>query len=87
MDSANLLARYISQVRQELAIRLLARVYAGGSTPSKVSGELSIQHLVTGLTYFLVRFLVVVKFYEAEIYGKIVVMKFCRITCYPSSNL
>ncbi|KAI9785471.1 MAG: subunit of the Arp2/3 complex [Geoglossum umbratile] len=26
---------YISQVRQELAIRLLARVYAGGNTPSK----------------------------------------------------
>lgn len=28
--------RYLSQVRQELAMRLLARVYAGGPTPSKV---------------------------------------------------
>lgn len=29
--------RYLSQVRQELAMRLLARVYADGNTPSKVS--------------------------------------------------
>lgn len=29
--------RYLSQVRQELAMRLLARVYAGGSAPSKVN--------------------------------------------------
>ena len=28
--------RYLSQVRQELATRLLQRVYAGGNTPSKV---------------------------------------------------
>ena len=30
-------SRYLSQVRQELAMRLLARVYADGNTPSKVS--------------------------------------------------
>ena len=28
--------RYLSQVRQELAIRLLSRLYADGPTPSKV---------------------------------------------------
>ena len=33
--------RYLSQVRQELAVRLVARLYAGGSgTPSKVRGFL-----------------------------------------------
>lgn len=30
-------SRYLSQARQELAMRLLARVYAGGPAPSKVS--------------------------------------------------
>jgi actin related protein 2/3 complex subunit 3 len=31
-----MVVRYLSQVRQELAIRLLARLYAGGATtPSK----------------------------------------------------
>ena len=29
--------RYLSQVRQELAMRLLARIYADGPTPSKVN--------------------------------------------------
>ena len=29
--------RYLSQVRQELAMRLLSRVYADGNAPSKVS--------------------------------------------------
>jgi hypothetical protein len=29
--------RYLSQVRQELAIRLLTRLYPGGEGPSKVS--------------------------------------------------
>lgn len=32
----NVFGRYISQVRQELAMRLLGRIYAGGNTPSKV---------------------------------------------------
>ncbi|KAI9872341.1 MAG: subunit of the Arp2/3 complex [Pleopsidium flavum] len=34
-QDAETLRQYISQVRQELATRLLARVYSGGSTPSK----------------------------------------------------
>ncbi|KAI9774812.1 MAG: subunit of the Arp2/3 complex [Geoglossum simile] len=34
-NDAEVLRQYISQVRQELAVRLLARVYAGGNTPSK----------------------------------------------------
>ena len=53
--------RYLSQVRQELAMRLLARVYADGNTPSKVSvpvnplpSEINIYHVI-----------VVVEFYEA----------------------
>ena len=53
--------RYLSQVRQELAMRLLARVYADGNTPSKVSvlmnplrSETSTDHVV-----------VVVEFHEA----------------------
>lgn len=36
-DSLLILLRYLSQVRQELAIRLLGRVYADGNAPSKVS--------------------------------------------------
>ncbi|KAL9015903.1 MAG: hypothetical protein Q9185_006718 [Variospora sp. 1 TL-2023] len=37
-QDAEVLRQYLSQVRQELAIRLVARLYAGGSgTPSKVS--------------------------------------------------
>lgn len=36
-QDAETLRQYLSQVRQELAIRLLARLYAGNSgTPSKV---------------------------------------------------
>lgn len=37
-QDAEMLRGYLSQVRQELAVRLLARLYQGGSaTPSKVS--------------------------------------------------
>lgn len=35
--NADRVNRYLSQVRQELAMRLLVRVYAGGPTPSKVT--------------------------------------------------
>ncbi|KAI4125858.1 MAG: hypothetical protein LQ347_005206 [Umbilicaria vellea] len=34
-QDAEILRQYLSQVRQELAMRLLARVYAGGNAPSK----------------------------------------------------
>jgi actin related protein 2/3 complex subunit 3 len=34
---AETLRQYLMQMRQELATRLLGRVYADGSTPSKVS--------------------------------------------------
>ena len=54
-------SRYLSQVRQELAMRLLARVYADGNTPSKVSipinslrGEINTDDVI-----------VVVEFHEA----------------------
>lgn len=53
--------RYLSQVRQELAMRLLARVYADGNTPSKVS--VLINPLRSGISTDHV--IVVVKFHEA----------------------
>lgn len=36
-NEAETLRQYISQMRQELGIRLLARVYGEGNVPSKVS--------------------------------------------------
>ena len=44
--------RYLSQVRQELAMRLLARVYADRPTPSKVSLISRIWRLVVMLTVY-----------------------------------
>ena len=35
-NEAEVLRQYISQMRQELAVRLLNRIYADGNTPSKV---------------------------------------------------
>ena len=34
-NEAELLRQYMSQMRQELAVRLLNRIYADGNTPSK----------------------------------------------------
>lgn len=34
-NEAEVLRQYISQMRQELAVRLLNRIYADGPTPSK----------------------------------------------------
>lgn len=36
-NEAEMLRQYMSQMRQELAARLLARVYGDGNEPSKVS--------------------------------------------------
>ncbi len=67
-------SRYLSQVRQELAMRLLARVYADGNTPSKVSAftlsvriGISTDHMT-----------VVAEFHEAQIYGQITVVAYFR---------
>lgn len=35
-NEAEILRQYISQMRQELSVRLLNRIYADGNTPSKV---------------------------------------------------
>lgn len=35
-NEAEVLRQYISQMRQELAVRLLNRIYSDGNTPSKV---------------------------------------------------
>jgi len=35
-NEAEVLRQYMSQMRQELAVRLLNRIYADGNTPSKV---------------------------------------------------
>ena len=53
-------SRYLSQVRQELAMRLLARVYADGNTPSKVSVIIHSLWIWVGTDNRIV----VVKFYE-----------------------
>ena len=53
-------SRYLSQVRQELAMRLLARVYADGNTPSKVSTHQSLRSEV-----YTDNVIVVVEFHEA----------------------
>lgn len=59
-------SRYLSQVRQELAIRLLQRVYMGGNTPSKVWLQCSRNwDWANGVPT------VVAEFHEAEIYGQI----------------
>lgn len=56
--------RYLSQARQELAIRLVNRVYAGGPAPSKVGSVTDpVQIEADGFD------LVVVKLYEEEVYG------------------
>lgn len=67
-----LICRYLSQVRQELAVRLVARLYAGGSsTPSKVS----VSRRGRGWRGVCANggAIVVVEFHETEVYGEIVV--------------
>ena len=61
--------RYLSQVRQELAMRLLARVYAGGNTPSKVRSS-AVERLMLGWT-FADAVVVVVELYEEEVHGQV----------------
>ena len=60
--------RYLSQVRQELAMRLLARVYADGPTPSKVCSCMSNHEQL--IAYVPP---VVAKLHEAQIHGQILV--------------
>lgn len=60
--------RYLSQVRQELAIRLLGRVYAEGNTPSKVGGVYT-----SGNGQWLTK-AVLAEFHEAEIHGEVFVI-------------
>ena len=73
--------RYLSQVRQELAMRLLARVYAGGNTPSKVrSPTAEILVLAWTITDAVV---VVVKFYEKEVHGQVAMIVVVFKPCQP----
>lgn len=66
--------RYISQVRQELAIRLVARLYAGGSgTPSKVSVGCFVCSRTEG--HVLIWCKVVAEFHETEVYGEIIMRR------------
>ena len=66
--------RYLSQVRQELAMRLLARVYADGNTPSKVS----VFNLSVRIGITTDNMTVVAEFHEAQIYGKITIVAYFR---------
>jgi actin related protein 2/3 complex subunit 3 len=51
------LNRYISQVRQEIAVRLHARLYPGGEGPSKVGfrqqQSLLVETVLTSLQFWL----------------------------------
>jgi len=68
-NEAELLRQYIMQMRQELAVRLLGRVYADGESPSKVSTVLSsnIGHVYSCLA-------VVAQLHEAQVYEQIFVI-------------
>ncbi len=68
------MSRYLSQVRQELAMRLLARVYADGNTPSKVS----VFTLSVRIGISTDHMIVVAEFHEAQIYGQITVVAYFR---------
>lgn len=84
-QDAETLRQYLSQVRQELAIRLLARLYAGNSTtPSKVCGPWSPSGRVKNV---LMRFRVVVaKFHQTEIHGEIVMRHVEYMTSRPNQD-
>jgi hypothetical protein len=62
-----LIIRYLSQVRQEIAIRLHARLYAGGEGPSKVDWYCPLIGQ-TRYTDFLTS--VVAELCKEEVYGK-----------------
>jgi hypothetical protein len=62
-----LIFRYLSQVRQEIAIRLHARLYAGGEGPSKVDWYYPLIGQ-TRYTDFLTS--VVAELCKEEVYGK-----------------
>lgn len=46
-----MMTRYISQVRQEIAVRLHARLYPGGEGPSKVCEDESSSALVASVPF------------------------------------
>lgn len=55
-------------------MRLLARVYANGSTPSKVSAITLLLRIGASIDYMTV----VAEFYEAQVHGQIAVETYCR---------
>lgn len=61
--------RYLSQVRQELAIRLLARVYADGNFPSKV--EPYLRYSCGAGKLYTDTYAVLVELHETEIHGQV----------------
>jgi len=65
-NEAETLRQYVMQMRQELAQRLLGRLYADSDAPSKVSVPLPGYGLSSNMTDFHI---VVVKLHEAEVYG------------------
>lgn len=64
--------RYLSQVRQELAMRLLARVYAGGNAPSKVTSSADERSILEWTSTDAV--IVVVELYEEEVHGQVAIV-------------
>lgn len=68
---AETLRGYVSQMRQELAVRLLERVYADGDSPSKVS----VLPCVSGIGLLTFVVVVVVEFQQEEIHGQVTMIK------------
>lgn len=65
-QEAEVLRQYISQMRQELATRLLNRIYADGDAPSKVNSSLK-SCSSTHANYVLP---VVVEFHKEKVHGQ-----------------
>jgi hypothetical protein len=66
-NEAETLRQYIMQMRQELAQRLLSRVYADDTTPSKV------KRLCVGFETKLIIRTVVAELHEAKVYEQVIV--------------
>lgn len=75
-NEAEILRQYIGQMRQELAIRLLNRIYMDSNTPSKV--RLSI---VYSDRASLTMIIVVAQLYEEKVHGKGIVRGIRKVDC------
>ena len=68
-QEAETLRAYLGQVRQEIAVRLVGRLYPGGEGPSKVSFLFLFSPFLRG-GWLTVGDAVVVEFREAQVHGQ-----------------